>query len=94
MLAPLADEALWLLDKNKMTQVAQEAARVAFLSDAVSEIHSLLSEIHSLLSLPEDKLVELQLKKAVMPKDTTHPHPLTPTLILTSHLSPITNHPH
>ena len=87
MLAPLADEALWLLDKNKMTQVAQEAARVAFLSDAVSEIHSLLS-------LPEDKLVELQLKKAVMPKDTTHPHPLTPTLILTSHLSPITNHPH
>ena len=66
-LAPLAEEALWLLDKEKMMEVLQEAERVNFRSDEVAEIKYLLA-------LPEDKLVELQLKKAVELKDTTRVH--------------------
>ena len=57
-LGPMAEEALWLLDKQKMEYVKAEAVRVAFTNKEVSEI------LH-LLSLPEEKLVEMQLKKAV-----------------------------
>ena len=61
-LGPMAEEALWLLDKQKMEYVKAEAVRVAFTNKEVSEI------LH-LLSLPEEKLVEMQLKKAVELQD-------------------------
>ena len=45
-----------------MEYVKKEAARVAFVNDEVSEISSLLA-------LPEEKLVEMQLKRAVELQD-------------------------
>ena len=56
-LLPLAEEALWLLDKTKLSHVCDEAARVGFRSPEVDEVASLLS-------LPEEQLVAKQLKRA------------------------------
>ena len=61
-LTPLAEEALWLLDRAKMAEVVAEATRVHYSTDDIEEIKSLLA-------LPEEKLVELQLKRAVELQD-------------------------
>jgi len=61
-LTPLAEEALWLLDKSRMEYVRDEAARVGFSNAEVKEVTHLLS-------LPEEKLVEMQLKRAVELQD-------------------------
>ena len=57
-----AEEAVWLIDKVKMEYVSTEAKRVHYESDVVDEVRSMLA-------LPEEKLVELQLKRAVELKD-------------------------
>jgi len=61
-LLPMAEEALWLLDKARMIEVIEEAKRVHFKCDEIEEVNSILK-------LPEEKLVELQLKRAVELKD-------------------------
>ena len=61
-LTPMAEEALWLLDKSKMEYVRDEAKRVGFVNAEIGEISA-----H--LSLPEEKLVEMQLKRAVELQD-------------------------
>ena len=58
---PQAEEALWLLDKRGMGGLV-EAKRLNWTSSEVAEITSLLS-------LPEEKLVEMQLKRAVKLQD-------------------------
>ena len=61
-LTPQAEEALWLLDKKRMQEVVAEADRVKW-SNAD------LDDIRYHLTLPEEKLVELQLKRANEMKD-------------------------
>ena len=61
-LTPLAEQALWLLDKKQMEEVVAEAARVAYTNEDIEDL-----KYH--LSLPEEKLVEMQLKRAVELQD-------------------------
>jgi len=63
-LNPQAEEALWVLDKAKMNLTLSEARRLAYSSPDIEKITELLA-------LPEDKFVELQLKKAVELQDPT-----------------------
>jgi len=57
-LGPEAEEALWVLDKGRMEAVAAESERLHFCNPEIEHIRVLLA-------LPEEKFVELQLKKAV-----------------------------
>ena len=59
---PVADEALYVLNKEKMVEVVGEAAKYQYTTGT-------LDEIQRLLSLPEPSFVKLQLKKAVELKD-------------------------
>ena len=61
-ITPVAEEALWVLDRGKMEQAAGDAKKVGFDSEEVKKLNELLA-------MPEDKFVELQLKKAVELKD-------------------------
>ena len=61
-LTPLAEEALHVIHRTDMEYVVEEAGRVNFTNEHVEEIRYLLS-------LPEEKFVELQLKKAVELQD-------------------------
>ena len=51
-----------MLDRGKMEQAAGDAKKVGFDSEEVKKLNELLA-------MPEDKFVELQLKKAVELKD-------------------------
>jgi hypothetical protein len=61
-LNPQAEEALWVLDKARMTATLEEAKRLAFSSAEIEKIAELLA-------LPEEDFVKLQLKKAAELED-------------------------
>ena len=61
-LNPQAEEALWVLDKARMTATLEEAKRLAFSSSEIEKIAELLA-------LPEEDFVKLQLKKAAELED-------------------------